>query len=204
MKFKTTQLFVYGFAISLLSIGCSSETDLPIENKTTVSTIVDETTLQNSEQMRFQKETSLLVGRLLLNNEVRDEVLTRMKEVSDDGELVSFGYLLGKRKGIRKVESDKMASYAFRKNNLFAAALKNELATNMAMYPTIDAFMSKKKAITVTSRIAEEGDPFTDQNLQIYSPYNEINETPEATYDTFYTSVERADGAPTNSGYFFV
>jgi hypothetical protein len=203
MKFKTTQLFVYGFAISLLSIGCSSETDLPLENKTTVSTIVDETTSQNSEQMRFQKETSLLVGRLLLNNEVRDEVLARMKEVSDDGELVSFGYLLGKRKGIRKVESDKMASYAFRKNNLFADALKNELATNRAMYPTIDAFISKKNAITLTSRIAEEGDHFTDQNLQIYSPYNEINETPEATYDTFYTSVERADGAPTNSGYFF-
>lgn len=203
MKFKTTQLLVFGLAISLFSIGCSSETDLPIENKVAVSTIADETTLQNSEQMKFQKETSLLVGRLLLNNEVRDEVLTRMKEVSDDGELVSFGYLLGKRKGIRKAESDKTASYAFRKSNLFAEALKNELATNAALYPIIGAFMLNKKSITVTSRIAEEGDPFTDQNLQIYSPYNEVNETPEATYDTFYTSVERADGAPTNSGYFF-
>lgn len=205
MKCKTIQLFVCAIAISLYSIGCSTETESKLENAVAKKVVISSKKISSKEtkNKKLKKETSLFVGRLLSKKEVRDEVLMRMKEVSEDGELVSFGYLLGKNKGLRKKESGKEASKLSRKNSLFSQALKNELANNIGEYPTIGGLIALKKETSITSRLAEESDPFTDENLQIYSPYNEMNETPEASYETYYISEEMEDGSPTNSGFYF-
>jgi hypothetical protein len=194
------QLFVCGIAIGLCSVGCSSETDYSTQKKGTGSTVI-ETELDDAERMLFKKETSLLVGRLLANKDVMDEVLLRMREVSADGELVSFAYLLGKDKGIRK--SEKLPSKTARKNSLFAQALKVEIEGNKADYPIIDRLTAQKKVPSVRGRLALDLDPFTSQNLQIYSPYNEVNGYPEIRYKAYYTSEQLEDGSPTNSGYYF-
>lgn len=210
MKFKKIQLFVCGTAISFFCISCSNETDYSRQSNETSSTVI-ETKLDDSQMVLFKKETSLLVGRLLTNKVVMDEVLLRMSEVSADGELVSFAYLLGKDKGIRKSESEKIASQTTRKNSLFAQALKSEIEANKADYPIFNRLTAKKKATTVQTRVGIDTDPFTDQNLQIYSPYNEMKGNPEMkmkgntkmSYTAYYTSEQVEDGSPTNSGYYF-
>ncbi|MBX9807621.1 MAG: hypothetical protein K2X95_07455 [Flavobacteriaceae bacterium] len=131
------------------------------------------------------------------------EVTKRMTEVSPDGEVVSFAYLLGKDKGLRKNEMAKTISKEERKNSLFAKALYAEIITNKADYPIIYQMSNKIKAISKTGRLAEPATPFTDENLQIYSPYNEINGYPEIPVTSYYTSEEMEDGSPTNEGMYF-
>jgi len=50
------------------------------------------------------KETSILIGRLLSDKDVRNEVLSKMKKVDDNGDIVSFAYLLQDEKHYKKNE----------------------------------------------------------------------------------------------------
>ncbi|MDD5152133.1 MAG: hypothetical protein PHC28_16910 [Flavobacterium sp.] len=203
MKLKTIQLFVCGIAISLFITSCSSEIDSTAENLRVTPTAVTATTLKNSDRIKFKKETSLLIGRLLSKKEVREEVLASMKEVSGYGEVVSFGYLMGKNKGIRKSESEKINSKLSKGKTLFFQSLEKELNDHKADYPIINERITKKTTTSSNSRLPAEGDPFTDDYLQLYSPYNEVNDLSLISYDEYYTSEETEDGSPTNSGYYF-
>jgi hypothetical protein len=178
MKLKTIQLFVSGVAISLFSIGCSSEMDSTAENLRVTPTAVKVLTLKKSDKINFKKETSLLIGRLLSKKEVQEEVLTSMKEVSDYGEVVSFGYLMGRNKGIRKRESEKINSKLARSENLFLQFLEKEISDHKADYPIINDRLAKKASTSTTGKLPADGDPFSDSYLQLYSPYNEVNDLP--------------------------
>lgn len=203
MKLKTIQLFVYGIAISLFATSCSSEMDFTTENLGVTSNVVTATTLKNSDRIKFKKETSLLIGRLLSKKEVREEVLASMKEVSGYGEVVSFGYLMGKNKGIRKSESEKINSKLSKGETLFFQSLEKELNDHKGDYPIINERITKTTTTSSNSRLPAEGDPFTDDYLQLYSPYNEVNDLSPTSYDEYYTSEETEDGSSTNSGYYF-
>lgn len=211
MKTKSTKLLVFGIALSLLNFNCSSEMDINSENfgETSNSTSTLKTTaLKSSNKVKFKKETSLLIGRLLSKKEVREEVLSEMRNVSADGEVVSFGYLLGKNKGIRKNEKEKLTSKLSKKSNLFSQSLAKELEDNKEDYVAIRELISKGKKLESTNRMAVEeysylDDPFSGGNLQIYSPYIEVNGYSSSSYDAYYTSEEMEDGTPTNSGYYF-
>lgn len=203
MKLKTIQLFVCGIAISLSITSCSSEIDSTAENLRVTPTAVTAITLKKSDKIKFKKETSLLIGRLLFKKEVQEEVLASMKEVSDYGEVVSFGYLMGRNKGIRKSESEKINSKLAKGENLFLQSLEKELSDHKADYPIINDRIAKKAATSSTSKLPPDGDPFTDAYLQLYSPYNEVNDLPPTSYASYYTSDETEDGSSTNSGYYF-
>lgn len=209
MKTKSTKLLVFGIALSLFS--CSSEMDTSSENLVTTSnstSTLKTIALKSSSKVKFKKETSLLIGRLLSKKEVRDEVLSEMKKVSADGEVISFGYLLGKNKGIRKNEKEKLTAKLSKKSNLFSQSLAKELEDNKEDYVEIRELISKGKKQVSTNRLSVVQDPYLDdpfsgQDLQIYSPYIEVNGYSSTTFDTFYTSEEMEDGTPTNSGYYF-
>lgn len=203
MKLKTIQLFVCGIAISLFITSCSSEIDSTAENLRVIPTAVTATTLKNSDRIKFKKETSLLIGRLLSKKEVQEEVLASMKEVSGYGEVVSFGYLMGKNKGIRKSESEKINSKLIKGETLFFQSLEKELNDHKADYPIINDRIAQKKVTSSTSKLPADGDPFTDAYLQLYSPYNEVNDLPPTSYASYYTSEETEDGSSINSGYYF-
>lgn len=190
MKLKTIQLFVCGIAISLSITSCSSEIDSTAENLRVTPTAVTAITLKKSDKIKFKKETSLLIGRLLFKKEVQEEVLASMKEVSDYGEVVSFGYLMGRNKGIRKSESEKINSKLAKGENLFLQSLEKELSDHKADYPIINDRIAKKAATSSTSKLPPDGDPFTDAYLQLYSPYNEVNDLPPTSYASYYTSDE--------------
>lgn len=211
MKTKSTKLLAFGIALSLLNFNCSSEMDINSENSGAISnstSTLKTSSLKSSNKLKFKKETSLLIGRLLSKKEVRDEVLFEMKNVSTDGEVVSFGYLLGKNKGIRKNEKEKLTSKLSKKRNLFSQSLAKELEDNKEDYVEIRELISKGKNQASTNRLSIIQDPYLDDpfssgDLQIYSPYIEVNGYSSITYDTFYTSEEMEDGTPTNSGYYF-
>ncbi|TDE46624.1 hypothetical protein E0I26_00650 [Flavobacterium rhamnosiphilum] len=203
MKTKSIKLLVFGIALSLFNVSCSSEMDTNPENLGATSNLKTTSTSKSSKKAKFKKETSLLIGRLLSKKEVRDEVLSEMKKVSPDGEVISFGYLLGKNKGIRKNEKGKLTSKLSKKSNLFSQSLAKELEENKEDYVAIRELISKKNKVASTSRYSIEEDPFSGENLQLYSPYNEVNGYSATSYDRYYTSEETEDGSPTNSGYYF-
>jgi len=203
MKLKTIQLLVYGIAINLFIASCSSEMDTKAENLAVTSNLVSAKTKKNSDKIKFKKETSMLIGRLLSKREVQEEVLTCMKEVSNYGEVVSFGYLMGKNKGIRKSESEKIKFKLSKGKTLFLQSLEKELTDHKADYPIISERISIKTTMSSTSRFSGDEDPFTDDYLQLYSPYNEVNDLPPTVYASYYTSDETEDGSSTNSGYYF-
>ena len=206
MKCKTIQLFVYGVAIYLFVASCSSEVDSTAENLRETSKVAKKVTLKTSNEIKFKKETSLLIGRVLSKNDIQEEVLACMREVSDNGEVASLGYLMGINKGIRKRESEKIKSKLTKGKTLFLQSIEKELNDHKGDYPIIHDRVAKKAATSSTSRLPQDDpDPGTlfDQGLQLYIPYNEVNEGSTTSYDTYYTSEEMQDGSPTNSGYYF-
>nr|WP_315163392.1 hypothetical protein [uncultured Flavobacterium sp.] len=144
---------------------------------TTMLGSTNKTASKEASNEKLKKETSLLIGRLLSKKEVQEEVLTSMKEVSDYGELVSFGYLMGRNKGIRKRESEKINSKLAKRENLFLQSLEKEISDHKADYPIINDRLAKKAATSTTGKLPADGDPFSGANLQLYSPYNEVKFT---------------------------
>ena len=104
-KENMKKIILFSSFLSLFLVNSCNET-----REEQVSQNEKTTTLSSTKKVKFKKETALLIGRILSNKSVRDEVLGEMKNVSRDAEVVSFGYLLKKENGIRKNEKSK--SYA--------------------------------------------------------------------------------------------
>ena len=94
---KKSKLFYLALSSAFLFVGCNEEN---IEEKQLVQE--QKVSLSRTKKEKFKEETSLLIGRILADKNVRDEVLSEMKKVSKNAEVISFGYLLKKDKGIRK------------------------------------------------------------------------------------------------------
>lgn len=194
------KIILFSSFLSLFLVNSCNET-----REEQVSQNEKTTALSSTKKVKFKKETALLIGRILSNKSVRDEVLGEMKNVSRDAEVVSFGYLLKKENGIRKNEKSKIYARSAKKSSLFLDALNDELSNNTSDYSTIKEVIAEKSKAGVASRVPAEqiGDVLTGENLQLYSPYNEINGYSTTAYNTYYTSDEMVDGTPTNSGYYF-
>ena len=199
-KENMKKIILFSSFLSLFLVNSCNET-----REEQVSQNEKTTTLSSTKKVKFKKETALLIGRILSNKSVRDEVLGEMKNVSRDAEVVSFGYLLKKENGIRKNEKSKIYARSAKKTSLFLDALNDELSNNTSDYSTIKEVIAEKSKAGVASRVPAEqiGDVLTGENLQLYSPYNEINGYSTTAYRTYYTSDEMVDGTPTNSGYYF-
>ena len=60
--------------------------------------------IERIDKKELLKETSILFGRLISNDNVKKEVLLKIKEIDDDTELVSFAYLLDNEKALKKMK----------------------------------------------------------------------------------------------------
>lgn len=101
-KENMKKIILFSSFLSLFLVNSCNET-----REEQVSQNEKTTTLSSTKKVKFKKETALLIGRILSNKSVRDEVLGEMKNVSRDAEVVSFGYLLKKENGIRKMKNQK-------------------------------------------------------------------------------------------------
>ncbi len=119
-------------SVFFFTISCEQE---PIE---ITDNSIEDASLK--ERKKFMKEASLLMGRVLVDRSVRDEVLSKMEEVDIYDELTSFSYLLSVEKSLKKSEVKHLrtgkASFA-KGESLFRAKLINEVSANLSKYSYI-------------------------------------------------------------------
>jgi hypothetical protein len=60
--------------------------------------------LESTEDQKILRETSILFGKLISNNEVKKDVLSKMKQIEQDGDMVSFAFLLDEKEKLKKDE----------------------------------------------------------------------------------------------------
>lgn len=201
MKTKFTKIAMIALIGAVLNSCTSREEITPVEQPLAAGE------LTSTQKQAVKKETALLVGRALRDKAVRDYVIDEMKAVSENGEVVSFGYLTGREKSLRKNEVEKFKQKkATAKNaseNIFSKAIKEEFERNTEDFKNINDLFETEKAQSITARVpADDLTGTLVEGQQLYMPYNE---TYTASYvpATYYTSEEMLDGSPTNSGYYF-
>lgn len=201
MKTKFTKLFAITLTGALLTACTTREEITPVEEPQASAE------LTITQKQAIKKETALLVGRALRDKTVRDYVINEMKDVSEDGEVVSFSYLTGRDKSLRKNEVEKFkkkkTTAKTTSENIFDKAIQQEFERNPKDYKNINDLYEAKKAQSITARVpADDLTGTLIDGQQLYMPYNE---TYSASYvpATYYTSEEMLDGSPTNSGYYF-
>jgi hypothetical protein len=194
------RIFKSAFLIMLsttIFVSCSedSETiDLQIENL--------------NDKQKLMQETSILLGKMLTNDEVKTALNQKMKEVDENAKIVSFAYLFERENGLRKNEIKKFSKRKVNSNNIFRTALQNEFAKNEKNYKTIaDALEAKtpKGALTKTSaNIANDlASLLVSEELQIFYPFDPEYEDDDTSVQEFYVSYDPLNNAQTNTGFKF-
>ncbi|PCJ95775.1 MAG: hypothetical protein COA50_08225 [Flavobacteriaceae bacterium] len=174
---KNTSIFLLLF----LLIGCQHDT---FKNEILSNETETKKNEAIPEENELLKETTLLLGEILKDYDLRHEVLSKMKEVDQYDEIVSLSYLLNVHQSIRKDEvkalENKQAS--FKKNNSkFKKALINEVVKNTDKYSALSALL-KSKSPKVTNHASKSGNTdfindfsqlLSQKKLQIYYPYED-------------------------------
>ena len=170
---------------------------------------------QNLEQIdkkELLKETSILFGRLISNNNVQKEVFTKMKEVDEDDESVSFAYLLGNEKSLKKneVKVYKNSKIFKQSRNLFKTALAEEFQKNEEHYniltKAIEENINAKVGSATVNDIANNlTELLVNEEMQIFYPYGGENfANDDTTVSDYYVSYDPLNAANTNEAFQFL
>jgi hypothetical protein len=169
--------------------------------------IIDAENQALTEEQNIMKETSILIGRLLSDKDVRNEVLSKMKKVDDNGDIVSFAYLLQDEKHYKKNEivATNANKQITKTNNLFKNALVKEFAKNKKDYQSIKSNMLKGNTENrlITDIVNDLTTSLTLEGLQIYYPYDPEFINDDTTVTDFYVSYDPLNGALTNEAFKF-
>ncbi len=189
----------------LLIFSCENETlDEPVNQDNLDGFVADELTVQ---------ETTLLIGKLLGKENVRNEVLTKMREADIEGSIVSFSYLLDVDNGLRKseVEAIKEGQSTFKKSSsLFKQALVKEVINNSGDYSQISAMLSDKNIDDISSK-SPDGDfaeqlsqLLADEEMQLFFPYEEESTSGKNDANDVFITYEPLEFAETNEAFRIV
>lgn len=169
---------------------------------------------QNIEQIdkkELLKETSILFGRLISNDNVQKEVLLKMKEVDDDTESVSFAYLLGNEKALKKNEVVvyKNSKTFKQSKNLLKSALAEEFYKNEKDYTVINNAIeeninAKVGGITANDIANNLSELLVNQEMQVFYPFGGENfANDDTTVTDYYVSYDPLNAANTNEAFQF-
>lgn len=161
-----------------------------------------------NDKQKLMQETSILLGKMLINSEVKTALNQKMKEVDEDAELVSFAYLFGKENGLRKNEISDFRKKKVNTTNVFKTALQNEFEKNQENYKTIANLLEAKTTKDVLARtsanIADDlATLLVSEELQIFYPFDPEYEDDDTSVQEFYVSYDPLNNAQTNTGYRF-
>lgn len=159
--------------------------------------------LELPEQAQLMKETSILLGNVLRNKEVRREVNEKIREVDALGQSVSFAYLFD-REGLKKNEIEVFArKRAGSQTNLFRNAVRNELQNNIDDYQSISSRLPHWDGSLSARYIIEDelADVLIEQNLQVFYPYGDQYGETTATNTTYYVSYDPLIDTQTNEAF---
>lgn len=148
------------------------------------------------------KQTSLLVGKVLLNPEVRLEVLNSIKEIDSENNAVSFAYLMNadniQKENEIPVFKAKGSRTAFK--TAFSEAIATELESDSERYSNLKEMTGLEKSASTSSINAF----LASSDIQIFVPSTNTKQViSKSSNSEFYTSFEVLDGANTNDGLMY-
>jgi len=195
---KIFKTLIFGIFFLVLISSCTKSED-DIENLNSELT----------EDQQLLRETSLLFGKLISNNEVKKDVLLKMKQIEQDGDMVSFAYLLDEKEKLKKeeVKAIQLQKKSKPTKNIFKNALIEEFENNQELY------VSLRKSLVVNSTIVNKSTPseiandlarlLVDKELQIFYPSDGDFEDSNNSVDKFYVSYDPLKDTQTNEGFQF-
>jgi hypothetical protein len=172
------------------------------------SETIDLQTENLNDKQKLMQETSILLGKMLTNSEVKTALNQKMKEVDEDAEIVSFAYLFEQENGLRKNEISNFSKRKVNSSNVFKTALQNEFEKNEENYKTIANVLETKTpkgALARTSAtIADDlASLLVSEELQIFYPFDPEYEDDDTSVQEFYVSYDPLNNAQTNTGFKF-
>mgnify|MGYP005858296895 FL=1 len=172
------------------------------------SETIDLQTENLNDKQKLMQETSILLGKMLTNSEVKTALNQKMKEVDEDAEIVSFAYLFEQENGLRKNEISNFSKRKVNSSNVFKTALQNEFEKNEENYKTIASVLETKApkgALARTSAtIADDlATLLVSEELQIFYPFDPEYEDDDTSVQEFYVSYDPLNNTQTNTGFKF-
>lgn len=176
--------------------------------KTTDEELLPDSTKQKRTLLR---ETSILVGMVLQNDQTRDEVVSVIHEVDPEGDAVSFSYLLGLGGTLKKNEIGLFEKESSRASSSFKMALADHFLHNQEKFPSLAKAIQEKAGFeegNISSRssfdIANELNQMLEsENLQIFYPYDPEYEEDDRTVSEYILSYDPLVFTQTNEGFLF-
>lgn len=165
--------------------------------------------LESTEDQKILRETSILFGKLISNNEVKKDVLSKMKQIEQDGDMVSFAFLLDEKEKLKKdeIKAIQFLNKSKDSKNIFKNALFEEFKNNQELYTSlsknlvIDTDLVKK---STPSSIADDlAKLLVDKELQIFYPSDEDFENNTNAVNQYYVSYDPLNGSKTNESFQF-
>ena len=142
---------------------------------------LSEFSTHNTAGNEMLREVSQLLGKVMADTGVREEVLERIRVADPLGELVSLSFLLHREEGLsrRELEALKTGKLGYKTGqNRFREALRLEVGENSAAYPTLYGLIDRKGIERTTSRAGEDAgeallEALAAVGLEIYHPFGE-------------------------------
>lgn len=153
----------------------------------------------NSEKEKIEN-TSILIGKILSNKNVRKEVLGKIKSVGISNSSISLSFLMNSDSNLMKNEL--VQSKNFSDKNLFKDQIIRELLSDKQNYSNKIGLkfsnQSQKNSKQISVEVAEQ---LANKNLQIFFPFNSANKNLiESDYYMTYHPLEYAE---VNNGFKF-
>lgn len=169
--------------------------------------------LELNEDQQLIRETALIVGEVLSNKEVKNEVLNSMIMIDEYNSLISFSYLLGDQSRLMKNEATLISANKSLKspdNSMFKSELLKVANSNKSILPHwskyIEKSISKLEYMNSksSSNYAEQLiDLLILKNYQLYFPYAEVNTkiTSKNDQDSYYITYDPLKDVLTNEAF---
>ncbi len=206
---KNRNRIVQLFIVTLLFFGCQTEEVVKdtVEENTTSIEDLQEVFVADTESY---KEVALLLGKVMMDSEIRAEIDQKLNEVDSFGELASLSYLLGVEHGLMKNEIDVFAlrSATSKSNeNALLKAISSELQRNSSDYSnTLPSYERLYKGgIGSKSDILQElAVLLASKEMQIYLPYDDTIISGKTNSDDFYITFDPVVYVEENEAFKYV
>lgn len=166
--------------------------------------------VEKTPEQEIIREIALIVGTVLKNPAVNNEVLDAMTLVDEFNELVSIPFLIGSSNNLKKNEIAAVSSFSIKNagNTFFKSAVVNEFNSRKNDYPALSRAINERFPESVRLKSSAFHDSnylielLENDGYQIYFPYSHNMDIHEPL-DTYYVSYDPLNGSDRNEGFFF-
>ena len=160
---------IFIFLTTLFVVSCSNQDEPLVQNPTS----------DTESKIKVMKEFSQLLGKALTNGSNKEYLVGLIHDRNDNSEAITVNALLGKNVNIKEARLlSKSKAYAARKVQAdnFKMSLLKEAKANIDKYPILKNALSKgtkSNARTTYDLYDDIADYYSNQNLDLYFPYEE-------------------------------